>query len=242
MFVISSIVAVENRPENRPVNRSESAHELKVLFDQGTGRAYITIVDDDCYLPLVSAVAEQIARTARSIVVKSQSITSDSWRTLSEALVSTIAQIGVRQASLIGMGAGATLAQNIALIEPKTVRSMVVVDAASRPHPSVWDRFIDALEARLPFGLPLRLGSKGFNVRSYVHRFRCPLLIVSTRRASTFIRDELKQLALLSPTAWRVDLAEIPSAEEAPFFAETVIAFQETPVKCPQKNLGERRS
>jgi len=220
---------------------SENSRDLEILFDQGTGRAYITIVDDDRYLSLVRAVSDQISRTARSIVVKSRSITSDSWRALSDSLLLTIAQVGVRQASLIGMGAGATLAQNIALIEPKTVRSMVVVDAASRPHPSSWDRFVDTLEARLPFGLPLRLGSKGFNVRSYVHRFRCPLLIVSTSRASTFIRDELRQLALLSPTAWRVDLSDTHREQEASVFAETVIAFQETPVKCPQKNLKERR-
>jgi pimeloyl-ACP methyl ester carboxylesterase len=153
-----------------------------------------------------------------------------------------IAELGVRQASLIGMGAGATLAQNLALTEPKMVRSMAVVDAASRPHPSRWERFVDALEARLPFGLPLRLGSAGFNVRSYVHRFRCPLLIVCTRRAGTFIRAELKQLSVLAPTAWRVDLTDIPVDEEAASFAETILSFQETPVKCPQKNSKERAS
>jgi pimeloyl-ACP methyl ester carboxylesterase len=138
------------------------------------------------------------------------------------------------------MGAGASLAQNVALTEPKTVRSMAVVDAASRPHPSRWERVIDAIEARLPFGLPLRLGSGGFNVRSYLHRFRCPLLVVCTRRAGAFIREELRQLSILAPTAWQVDLAGVAAHEEAKAFTDTILAFQETPAKCPQKNTKER--
>jgi hypothetical protein len=52
----------------------------------------------------------------------------------------------------------------------------------------------------------------------------------------------LKQLSVLAPTAWRVDLTDIPVDEEAASFAETILSFQETPVKCPQKNSKERAS
>lgn len=213
---------------------------LEILFDGGSGRVYITIVDDDQYLPLARAIGERLCAKARSVVIRSESVTASSWSALSTALRALIAQLGVRQASLIGMGAGATLAQNLALTEPKTVRSMAVIDAAARPHPSRWERLIDALEARLPFGLPLRLGSNGFNVRSYLHRFRSPLLVVCTRRAGAFIREEVRQLAELAPTAWFIDLSQYNQEEESAHLAETITSFQETPVKCPQKSFKEQ--
>ena len=211
-----------------------------MISDSGEGRAYITVLDDDGYLPLARAVSEQLASRARSIIIKSASVSADSWAILSHGLSEKLGQLGVRQASFIGMGAGATLAQNLALNEPRAVRSMAVIDSATRPHPSFWQRFTDALESRLPFGLPLRLGSRGFNVSSYVHRFRCPLLIVSTNRASTFIRNELQQLARLAPTAWQVDISTMDGDGQGAALAQTILAFQETPVKCPQKNAGGR--
>ncbi len=221
-------------------NSNKAFDGLEILFDGGSGRTFITILDDEAYMPLAQAVTERLSTRARSVVIRSRSITAESWRDLSEKLLAMIANLGVRQASLIGMGAGASLAQNVALSEPKTVRSMAVVDAASRPHPTRWERFVDALEARLPFGLPLRLGSTGFNVRSYLHRFRCPLLVVCTRRAGGFIREELRQLSILAPTAWQVDLTAVAAGEEANAFADTILSFQETPAKCPQKNSRER--
>jgi pimeloyl-ACP methyl ester carboxylesterase len=219
---------------------SSSIQGLKVISDNGGGRTYITILDDDGYLPLAQAVSEQLVQRARSVVIRSSAVNVDTWAGLSEALSVTLGQLGVRQDSLIGMGAGATLAQNLALNEPRAVRSMAVIDAAARPHPSQWQRVIDALELRLPFGLPLRLGLRGFNVSSYIHRFRCPLLIVSTKRASAFIRQELQHLACLAPTAWRVDLSAVEGEREGEALAQTILAFQETPVKCPQKNTGAR--
>jgi pimeloyl-ACP methyl ester carboxylesterase len=213
---------------------------LEILFDAGSGRTFITILDDEAYMPLAQAVTDRLATKARSLVIKSRAVTAESWRDLSQKLTALIAKLGVRQASLIGMGAGASLAQNVALNDPKTVRSMAVVDAAARPHPGRWERLIDALEARLPFGLPLRLGSGGFNVRSYLHRFRCPLLVVCTRRAGAFIREELRQLSQLAPTAWQVDLTAVAADEEAMAFTDTILSFQETPAKCPQKNTKER--
>jgi hypothetical protein len=215
---------------------------LEILLDVGSGRAYITVLDDDEYLPLARSVTEQLSAKARSIVIKSRTVTVESWSSLAEQLLAVIADLGVRQASLVGMGAGATLAQNLALSEPKTVRSLAVIDAASRPHPTRWERLLDAVESRLPFGLPLRLGSTGFNVRSYVHRFRCPLLIVCTRRASLFVREELRQLARLAPTAWLVDLTDVVAEQEVKSLTETILAFQETPAKCPQKNSVRERA
>lgn len=228
-----SIAAGSMLPEHR-------AGGVTLRSDRGTGRAFVALVDDPEYLPMVEAIAGYIEASARSVVLESSAVTGTSWRFLSEQVQTQLVQLGVRQASLIGIGACATLAQSIALREPKSVRSMVVVDAATRPHPSRWERFVDAIERRLPFGLPLRLGAEGFNVRSYSHRFRCPLLLITTRRAGNFVREELRAFATLAPTAWRVDLSGVAGEDEARRVAETLEAFQSTPAKCPQRAGRER--
>jgi pimeloyl-ACP methyl ester carboxylesterase len=213
------------------------ADSLTVHRDIGTGRTFVVVVDDAHYSDVALAVTERLSLRARAVLVTSSPITVDSWGTLSTRLGDVLQGLGVRQASLIGCGAGATLAQNLALSDPKFVRSLVVVDATGRPHPTRWERLVDAVESKLPFGLPLRLGSSGFNVKSYVHRLRSPLLIVSTHRAGSFIRDELESLARMAPTAWLVDISEHTGEAEIATLCDTVEAFQDTPVKCPQKNL-----
>jgi pimeloyl-ACP methyl ester carboxylesterase len=215
-----------------------SSKPIEVLSDSGSGRTFITIVDDEAYLPFARAVVEKLATKARSVLLMSSAVTATSWEALSEAFSATLADLNVRQASIVGMGAGAALAQNLALSQPKTVRSLAIVDSSSRPHPSRWERLVDWIEEHLPFGLPLRLGSRGFNVKAYVHRLRCPLLVIVTSRASSFIREELKSLASRAPTAWRVVLSG-PLDSQISELSDTLLNFQDTPAKCPQKNVKE---
>ena len=140
------------------VHHSSSRHSpsgITVLSDSGTGRTFITIVDDESYLPFAQAVVEKLSQKARSVLLMSSAVTASSWEALSEAFGATLTDLNVRQASVIGMGAGAALAQNLALTNPKAVRSLAIVDSSSRPHPTLWERAVDWLEERLPFGLPL---------------------------------------------------------------------------------------
>ena len=211
---------------------------IKVLSDTGSGRTFITIVDDEAYLPFARAVVESLSAKARSVLVMSSSVTASTWEGLSEAFSAALVTLNVRQASVVGMGAGAALAQNLALAHPKTVRSLAIVDSSSRPHPSRWERVVDWVEEHLPFGLPLRLGSSGFNVKAYVHRLRCPLLVISTSRASVFIREELASLASRAPTAWKISLTG-PVERQISDLSEALLTFQDTPAKCPQKNVRE---
>ncbi len=198
----------------------------------------MTLVDDLAYLPLAEAVSRQLEQKARSVVVASAPVLADSWESLSESLSQLIEELGIRQASFVGLGAGATLAQNMALARPKLVRTLAVVDATSRPHPTRWERAVDTLEEKLPFGLPLRLGNNGFNIKSYVHRLRAPMLVVGTRRASGFVLRELQELSSLAPTAWKVMILESDGEQEAESITRTLLSFCDTPAKCPQKNLG----
>ena len=222
--------------ELSPLHQSSTG--IEVLSDQGSGRTFITIVDDESYLPFARAVVDTLSAKARSVLLMSSAVTATSWEGLSDALNGTLIKLNVRQASVVGMGAGAALAQNLALSQPKTVRSLAIVDSSSRPHPTRWERFVDWVEERLPFGLPLRLGSAGFNVKAYVHRLRCPLLVIATTKASSFIREELRSLAERAPTAWNVELAGSLDRQIADL-SDTLLSFQDTPAKCPQKNVKD---
>ena len=212
---------------------------LNVIADQGSGRSFVTIIDSEEYRALGSAVTARISQRARSILVEAPAITETNWASLAHALEELLTACNVRQASFVGLGAGAALIQNLALESPKTVRSLVVVDSTLQPHPTRWQRFVDSVERKLPFGLPMRLGSRGFNVRAYAHRLRCPVLAVETKRASTFVRSELESLGELAPTAWNVRLAARGGDEEISELGDLVWAFQDTPAKCPQKNRQE---
>jgi pimeloyl-ACP methyl ester carboxylesterase len=210
---------------------------MKVHLDTGTGRSFVVVLDNQSYIDLALAVAERLASRVRAIVIESPAVTGDSWRRLAQDFQALLDSLKIRQASFVGLAAGATLVHNLTLENPKGVRTHVVVDASLRAHPSRFERALDAIEERLPFGLPLRLGAKSFNVRAFAHRLRCPLLLVSTKRAGRFISSELRALGCIAPTAWYVDLSGETLSDEASFLAELVMKFQETPAKCPQKNL-----
>jgi pimeloyl-ACP methyl ester carboxylesterase len=208
-----------------------SSTSMQVLSDIGTGRSFVTIVDDDQYVALVNAVAGQISQRARSVVLKTPPVLADNWSSIAKDMAEVLSGLGIRQSSFIGVGSCAALAEDLALTAPKSVRSLVVIDSPLRPHPTMWERLVDALERRLPFGLPLRLGSKGFNVRSYAHRLRCPVLTVATRRATQFVKSE--------PTSWHLSLRGVTETDEARELCDIVVGFQDTPAKCPQKNRQE---
>lgn len=223
-------MSTTNQPHSSP---------LHVIADHGSGRSFVTVIDAPEYRALGLAVTARISQRARSILVEAPAITASSWESLAQALEQLLVSFGVRQASFVGLGAGAALIQNLALENPKVVRSLVVVDSALQPHPTRWQRFVDSVERKLPFGLPLRLGARGFNVRAYAHRLRCPVLAVETNRASPFVRSELESLGMLAPTAWNVRLASRGGDEESSELGDLVWAFQDTPAKCPQKNRQE---
>jgi len=217
-----------------PISVSQRS-DIEVLSDTGAGRTFITILDEQTYLPFATAVAAKLSLRARSILLMSPEVNVSSWEGLSHIFSEKLAELGIRQASLVGMGAGATLVQNVALNQPKLVRSLAIVDSSSRPHPTRWDRCIDWLEEHLPFGLPLRLGTKGFNVKAYLHRLRCPVLVIATGKASSFIQEEVRGMNLRAPTAWRVFVGGTDE-EQIAQLSDTLLSFQDTPAKCPQKN------
>lgn len=228
----------------RSSSDTSSAAELIPLLDKGTGRVFVTIFDDDTYSDLGMSIAERLSGTSRSILLRSAAVTEQSWEALSALIGEELQRLGVRQGSLIGLGAGSTLVQNVALATPKLVRAVVLVDATSRPHPTRRERWVDWLESKLPFGLPLRLGSNGCNVQAYLHRLRCPVMVAVTRSADTFAQEDRRTFARMVPTAWQIDACNSSPEADVNYLSDAIAAFQDVPAKCPQKNVqkGDLRS
>ncbi len=213
----------------------KSEAKISIVHDTGLGRPLLFVVEDGMYHGIAEHLASNLSGQTRTIIIRCDVVTGENFELLTEKLLSVLSQLGIRQAQFVGLGSGAALIQNLALHAGKIVRSMVVVDASMRPHPTAVERVLDSLERKLPFGLPLRLTSSGFNVRALAHRLRYPILLVGTKRTSSFIKRELRELSYKAPNAWYMDISG--NGDDSNELAGLISAFQGVPAKSPQKNL-----
>jgi len=155
-------------------------------------------------------------------------------------LVSELEKLGLRRITIIAKEDGANVAQALCLIDPKLFRRAVLIDPRSRVHPTFSEQVIDKIESYLPVGLPFRASSKGFNSRPFLHRIRCPILVLISKVASLFSQSESEYIGRKIPNCYiqRLDSSNIFSSESG--FSEEILKllseFQETSAKRPQKN------
>lgn len=158
-----------------------------------------------------------------------------------DAVERELKQLGVKRTTLLGAGAGASVAQALAVFHPTIVRRVILVDPTARLSPSLGMRIIDRIEHFLPFGLPLRKLSSAFDSRPFLHRLRCPTLILSTPNSGLFLRQQAAYLAKKIPNARLRELTS--SAVDArrhwsdPLSAEIKL-WSDTPAKRSQKPLS----
>lgn len=145
----------------------------------------------------------------------------------------------IKRLSLFGLGYGGALAQAMAIATPKLVRRVVLVNSATRVHPSEMDLWIDRIERFLPLGLPLRALSKAFDSRPALHRVRCPVLIINSRESTQFERSQAGLLTAKIPNAWYESLdghAVDAAGQIHPLLRDRILQFLDVPAKRPQKN------
>ena len=214
---------------------------IQILHDEGKGRAFICLVDSsesygELVRELVGPLSEKgrVSKKGRVILLECQKVDDSSWRQLSEDLRELLAQLKVRSASFLGAGAACTLLQNAYLENPKLVRTLCFLDSSTRPHPSVWMRLIDWTERRLPLGLPFRFRTEGFDVKPFLQRIRCPVLVVESWKANSYISSELRQFENRLPNSWYFLLEKKEGLLE---FSSVLSEFQDLPAKRPQKNV-----
>lgn len=215
-------------------NHSHAAPPLvRVAAEGGKGRAFVLLHERGTYHEAAQALFAVLSQRTRALRIECASVRDDNWQHLSSEFIELMRQQGLKQTSFVSFGAAGTLLQDLGLTDVKQVRTAVFVDASTRPHPTSMQRFVDRVEEVLPLGLPLRLRAKGFDARAFLHRIRCPVLVVTTPRSTTFHQHQATVLADKLPTAWRVRL----SSDEAEELCNLVCEFQDVPAKCPQKNV-----
>lgn len=205
---------------------------LSLIKEQGKGRAFVVFFERSTFTELTSHLFDALAQRSRTLLIECDPINDYNWQQLTAKLSELVTGHGLRQSSFVGFGPACALIQNLALNQLKLVRTMVLVNGTTRPHPTLSSRIIDRIERTLPLGLPFRSRSRGFDGRSFLQRIRCPALVVTNKEATPFLKSQAHELSTNLPTSWHVALSQIDEAKE---LADLVLEFEAVPAKCPQK-------
>jgi hypothetical protein len=160
-------------------------------------------------------------------------------------LLSKLQEQKIKRATVCGFGGGATIAQALTVLEPKFVRRLILVNPTTRVSPGFASRFVDGLERMLPLGLPLRPLTDTFDSRPFLHRLRCPVLIVGQENSSDYLRQQSKFIATKVPNSWYKILARVQSEDGVLLSLEMrqlLAEFLSAPVKRPQKNNTQKNT
>lgn len=208
--------------------------------EQGSGRSFVVLYERESrgFAQQAGALAEALAAKARSLLVSLPLINDSNWEQQSAELETLLSEHRIRQPSCVAFSGAAVAAQSYALKDLRHVRTLVLVDATTRAHPTWTARAIGRAERSLPLGLPFRSDAAGFDSRPLLQRLRCPVLVVSSAAAGAYERSEAELLERELPTAWLRRLGGSNSDETAEL-CSAVLEFQDTPPRCPQRRVNQ---
>lgn len=205
--------------------------ELILASDSGQGQPLIILAEaDDERIDILPKTVDG----HRVIFFKTPRIQKEGWPELSHALLEFMDKQGIKQSAFVGLGDSSAVIQHIALCALKRVRRIILVNARTRPHPSTLDKVTDWIESKLPLGLPLRSDSGSFNSKPFLHRLRCPCLVVLTSNAGAEYAEQAALFNDCLPTAW---FRKLNNGDDRAELLELVTEFQDVPAKRSQKNL-----
>lgn len=204
---------------------------LRIERDEGMGRALVFLHEERTAVPQVAL--ERLSARSRLIHLVTKDVTPKNWESISNAVSEVFEKKELRQVSFVCLEHASVVALHRSLDEGKFVRSLILYHPISSPHPNFLTRVSNALEKRLPLGLPLRTLQPGFHAPSFLHRVRCPTVILLRNNADNYISEQSCNLAKSIPTAWLVRMNE---KDDLDANISTIIEqMSEIPVKCPQK-------
>lgn len=206
---------------------------IRLIAEHGSGKTIVSVYEKSHSSgQFADAIARSLPDSYRSILLEVDSFDERNWQERARELEDCISGMGLRFACFVSYGSVGALTQHLYLALPRAVRSMVMVDPTTRPHPSRWTRIVSALEEHLPVGLPFRSADSVFNSRPFLQRFRCPVLILTTTTATGYQQAEARILLDTLPTAWH---ETVQSTEIDSRIPELLIDFQAIAVKSPQR-------
>jgi len=219
--------------------------ETEALIEKrkGKGRFFIILQPEKEYTDAAEILFNALPETYSVVLIKIQEIKVNSWLRSVQQLQELIDSEGLRHFHLLAFGEASVFPEWYYLQNPKMLRSIVLVDPVSRILPNTngfgaslkysWKYLVDLIEKHLPLGLPLRGVSGAFDSSAYLHRLRCPVLVVSSPGATQGQSREASSLAIKLPTAWHKESPTQDGTKALPLLA---LDFLNVPARCPQKS------
>ncbi|MCB0317120.1 MAG: hypothetical protein KDD56_00080 [Bdellovibrionales bacterium] len=212
-------------------------HSVRVIENKGTGRSFIILHEAGRYVEFSHQVTDVLALKSKVLRIEINTVNENNWELLTGEVEKCLDAESVKQTSIVAFGSASTIAQHFTLLNQKKIRSLILVDAETRPHPGRVTKIIDWLENKLPLGLPLRSNSNAFDGKPFLQRIRCPVMIVLSPDANSYLLSESESLLEKLPISWKSVLKAKNGAEELALLASE---FQDVRAKCPQKAKAAR--
>ncbi len=140
----------------------------------------------------------------------------------------------IKRVNVFGIGRGSHLAQTLATHCPKVVRRVILLNPSSTDSLSLFGQLVHQIEKLFPAGLPLSGSKKTFDIRSSLHRIRCPTLVLASAEAVPLFKSEAKFIAKKIPNSWLKEVANPTNKEGLLEIEKCVEEFLEVSVKSAQ--------
>lgn len=188
---------------------------------------------------MAKSFVQELGEEFRSFILNSGLPSVDNVPAFAAQVVESLQRMGVKRATVFGFGAGGSVAQAIAILQPKFVRRLVLLDSTTRLRPNLVKRIVDKLENFLPLGLPFGRLSSEFDSRPNLHRIFCPTLVICSSEAGSYVRQQGRLLVNRIPNAAKTILPVYQTNLTA-FNAHLhhhLTTFLQVPTKNPQKQI-----
>lgn len=206
---------------------------IDLVSDTGKGRSFVILQESFENSVLNQELSKSLSEKSRVLIIQTPIISETNWRQISDSIIYKLDELKIRQASFIGRDSVTAVIQNIGLAAIRLVRTMVLINPATRAHPSFFINVLDWIDRHLPMGVPFASKGKAFDGKSYLQRLRCPVLIITNDKASYHQLSESEIMSERIPTAWLI------REDQEDKVKDLIVEFQEVPAKCPQKNLKQ---
>ena len=157
------------------------------------------------------------------------------WEQTSAQLEAALADRGLRHCPIIGIGESALMVHHFAVFRPKICQSIILIDPVFQLSATRMTRLVNWIEQILPLGLPLRVGTDSFISAPFLHRIRCPTLVISSAGEGDEQEEATSSMTRRIPNGWfkRLDL----EAQEADLI-ESVSSFLPVRHRYPMRRIA----
>jgi len=181
----------------------------------------------------IVAGCSKFARVLEICVVPPQS--GLEWEQTDAQLESALADRGLRHCPIIGIGESALIVHHFAVFRPKICQSIILIDPVFQLAVTRFTRLINWVEQILPLGLPLRVGTDSFISAPFLHRIRCPTLVINSGKEGVEQEEAISSMTRRIPNGWFRRLGrEAPEAD----LIESISSFLPVRHRYPMRRLA----